>query len=70
MTTPTVTVTLARWTYAPFPSSAPADRYTLVYTDPATGKVYRPATRATEFECRQFARAHGWAVAGVEDEED
>jgi len=66
----TTTLTLTHWTLKPFPSSVPADRWTLVYTDPATGKVYRPATRATEIECCQFARAHGWTVAGVEDEED
>lgn len=66
----TYLVSLERWTYAPFPSSVPADRYTIVYTDPQTGRVYRVATRPTEFECCQFARAHGWTVASVEDEGD
>lgn len=59
------TVTIEKWTHAPWPSSTPEDRFTVVYTDPATGKVYRPATRETELEARRFARAHGWAVEGT-----
>ena len=63
-------VTITRWTYAPFPSSVPSDRWTLTYTDPQTGRVYRPATRETELEARRFARAHGWTVERVTDEDE
>ena len=63
MTTP---VTLTHWLLKPFPSSVPADRWSLDYTDPQTGRVYRPATRDTELEARRFARAHGWTVVDEE----
>lgn len=65
--TPT-TVSIERWTYQPWPSSAPADRYTVVYTDPDTQRVYRVATRETELEARAFARTHGWEVERVYDD--
>lgn len=66
----THTVTLSRWTYKPWPSSVPADRWTVLYTDPQTGRVYRVATRGTELECRRFAQTHGWTVEHVAAEGD
>lgn len=64
-----VVVSIEHWTLTPFPSSVPQDRWSLDYTDPATGRVHRPATRETELEARRFARTHGWTVERVVDEE-
>ena len=66
----TVTVSIERWTHAPFPSSIPSDRYTVVYTDPQTQRVYRVATRETELDARRFAKVHGWTVSGTYEEGD
>lgn len=63
----TPVVHLERWTRES-PGGIQGERWSLVYCD-ERGVEYRPATRGTESEAREFARRHGWHVDGERDAE-
>lgn len=64
MSDPTPTfVDIEVWTAHRVTAGDVIERWTLVYTE--KGREYRIATRETEFEARQLARAHHWMVGRV-----